>query len=199
MTTNQLNKINAVALAGSLRKDSINRAALRASAALAPTELDLTELSIAAVPFFDADVEAQGDPESVVELKTRVNEADALLLFLPEYNGSFSAVAKNAIDWLSRPAADGSFVLNGKPVGIVSASPGPRGGQGVRSDAQRILGYMTDALFDETFGIASAFDKFDGEYLLSDSTTVASLSDWLQRFHAHAESSVSIGPRIERR
>ena len=58
------------------------------------------------------------------ELKEAVTAADGLLLVTPEYNNSIPGVFKNAIDWLSRPAADIQRIFGGKLVALIGASPG---------------------------------------------------------------------------
>jgi NAD(P)H-dependent FMN reductase len=85
----------------------------------------LAQESIAGVPLYNADDEAeQGIPAPVVRLKDAIAGADGLLLVSPEYNHGVPGVAKNAIDWLSRPAADIPRVFGGRPVAICGASPG---------------------------------------------------------------------------
>ena len=63
--------------------------------------------SIASIPLYNGDDDASsGIPEPVARLKDAIAAADGLLLVTPEYNNSLPGVAKNAIDWLSRPPAD---------------------------------------------------------------------------------------------
>ena len=63
-------------------------------------------------------------PGPVARLKDQIAAADGLLSATPEYNNGIPGVAKNAIDWLSRPAADIGRVFGGKPVALFGASPG---------------------------------------------------------------------------
>src|SRR5690349_1227572 len=113
-----------VGIAGSLRKGSFNAALLRAAARSMPAGSTLEQATIAGIPLYDADVEAQGIPPLVAALKDRVAAADGLLLVTPEYNNSIPGVLKNAIDWLSRPDADIPRVFGGKRVALIGASPG---------------------------------------------------------------------------
>ena len=84
--------------------------------------------SIAGIPLYDGDVEAgQGLPAPVAVLKDRIAVADGLLIVTPEYNSSIPGVLKNAIDWLSRPAADIPRVFGDRPVALMGATPGPAG------------------------------------------------------------------------
>ena len=117
--------ITLVGISGSLRKGSFNSAVLRAAAELMPDESTLNIESIAGIPLYDADEEAaSGIPKAAARLKDAIAAADGLLLVSPEYNNSVPGVAKNAIDWLSRPPADIGRVFGGKPVAIAGASPG---------------------------------------------------------------------------
>jgi len=114
-----------VGMSGSTRRGSFNAALLRAAAAAMPQGAQMRIASIAAIPLYNGDEEAaHGIPEAVGALKEAIAAADGLFLVSPEYNNSVPGVAKNAIDWLSRPAADIARVFGGKPVAIAGASPG---------------------------------------------------------------------------
>jgi NAD(P)H-dependent FMN reductase len=114
-----------IGIAGSVRRGSYNGAVLRAAASLMPPDSVLAIESIAAIPLYNGDDEAaRGVPDVVARLKDAIASADGLLLVTPEYNNSMPGVAKNAIDWLSRPAADIPRIFGGKPVAICGASPG---------------------------------------------------------------------------
>src|SRR5512145_1045094 len=114
-----------VGISGSTRRGSLNSALLRAIAAQMPRGAELRIESIASIPLYNGDDEAaRGIPEPVGRLKDAIATADGLLLVTPEYNNSLPGVAKNAIDWLSRPPADIGRVFGGKRVAIAGASPG---------------------------------------------------------------------------
>ena len=116
---------NIVGFSGSLRQGSFNSALLRAAAALMPEGSRLDMKSIADIPLYNGDDEsAHGVPPAVAALKDAIAAADGLLVCTPEYNNSIPGVAKNAIDWLSRPADDIPRVFRGKPVALLGASPG---------------------------------------------------------------------------
>ena len=117
--------VTLIGLSGSLRRGSFNSAVLRAAASMMPSDSELRIESIAAIPLYDGDAEsAYGIPEPVSYLKDAIATADGLLLVTPEYNNSIPGVAKNAIDWLSRPPGDIARVFGSKPVAIAGASPG---------------------------------------------------------------------------
>jgi chromate reductase, NAD(P)H dehydrogenase (quinone) len=115
--------LNILAIAGSLRTDSFNRKALQTAKQIASelnttvVELDLKTLDL---PLFDADLRANGFPESVKKLKDTIALADVLLIATPEYNHSIPGVLKNAIDW----ASDKTNPFAGKVAAIFGASNG---------------------------------------------------------------------------
>lgn len=101
-----MSQLKAVALSGSLRKDSYNRKVLQIAKKIAAEhgidvlEADLKEL---ALPLYDGDIEDKyGLPEPVKKLKDLVENADIVIIASPEYNHSVSGALKNAIDWLTR-------------------------------------------------------------------------------------------------
>ncbi len=110
--------MNLLALAGSLRAQSINAAFCRAAAQLAPAGLEVTVYpGLGRLPLFNPDLEA-APPAAVIELRSAVGAADALLIASPEYAHGVSGVMKNALDWL---VSFEGFV--GKPVAVVNTSP----------------------------------------------------------------------------
>ncbi len=183
--------LNIAGFAGSLRKASYNSALLRTTVELAAPEMTVTPIDISGIPFFDADVEKEGDPSSVRQLKDAVREADGLVIFTPEYNGSVSAVTKNAIDWLSRRTGDTGSPLSSKPVGIVAATPGRRGAKGAREHLSYVIGLMSNSLYGETLGIASVNTKFGDGQQLTDPTALSEMEDWLAGFGQHVRRSIS--------
>src|SRR5947209_4110485 len=116
--------INILGIAGSLRRQSYNRSALRAAKQLAPEGVTVKIFEIDGIPGFNEDDE-KNPPAKVVELKKRIRAADALLFVTPEYNYSVPGVLKNAIDWASRPYGDSAW--SGKPAAIMGASMGTFG------------------------------------------------------------------------
>ncbi|MCB8945620.1 MAG: NAD(P)H-dependent oxidoreductase [Ardenticatenaceae bacterium] len=115
------NNIHILGFAGSLRQKSYNRALLRNAQTLLPAHTTLEIFDLAAIPFFDADVEAIGTPPSVLHFRDRMRQADALLIASPEYNYSITGILKNAIDWASRKGPEGQSPLDDKPVAIMGA------------------------------------------------------------------------------
>ncbi|MFO7286703.1 MAG: NAD(P)H-dependent oxidoreductase [Gammaproteobacteria bacterium] len=120
--------IRLVGFAGSLRQGSYNRKLLAAAQRLMPADAVLEILPIDVVPLYNGDDEAStGIPRPVAALKEAIAAADGLVIATPEYNGGIPGVAKNVIDWISRPPSDIPRVLYGKPVALMGASPGRLG------------------------------------------------------------------------
>ena len=111
--------LSVLGISGSLREASFNTGLLRAAQEVAPKGMEITIFAINDLPFYDGDVEAHGDPVSVVALKSAIRDADALLFATPEYNSGTSGALKNAIDWASRDRDERS--LMGKPATIIGA------------------------------------------------------------------------------
>lgn len=116
--------IRILGFAGSLRKNSFNKALLRAAVELVPKGAVLETFDLEGIPLFNQDLETQ-PPQKVKDFKAKIRAADAILIVTPEYNYSIPGVLKNAIDWASRPYPDNSF--DGKPVAVMGASIGMLG------------------------------------------------------------------------
>jgi len=131
--------ISILSFAGSLRKNSYNRALLRAALQLLPKNAKLEIFDLEGIPPFNQDLENHV-PERVREYKKRIRAADAILIATPEYNYSVPGVLKNAIDWASRPHGDNAF--EGKPVAIMSASTGMLGGARAQYHLRQMFVYL---------------------------------------------------------
>jgi chromate reductase len=121
-----MGNLKAVAISGSLRKDSLNRKALKIAKKIAQElgiEVIEVDLKVFNLPIYDGDIEDAGMPEKVVELKEIVESADILIIASPEYNHSISGALKNAIDWLTR----GNNSLTKKIAAIFGVSSGSFG------------------------------------------------------------------------
>lgn len=127
---------NVVVIAGSLRKESFALKVANALAKLAPDTLRLEVVTLHGLSFFNQDLEAT-PPADWLAFREKLQKSNGILFVTPEYNRSIPGVLKNAIDVGSRPPGKSSFL--GKPVGIVSASPGPLGGVSAAKHLQNIL------------------------------------------------------------
>ena len=179
---------NIVGLCGSLRRDSYNAALLRAAARLVPDGSRIDARTLHGVPLYDGDLEtAEGIPPAVAALKDAVAAADGLLLVTPEYNNGVPGVFKNAIDWMSRPAADIVRVFAGRPVAVIGASPGGFGTQLAQNAWLPVLRTLgTAPWFEGRLMVARAGQVFDGEGRLVDAGIERRLGEFLAGFCAHA-------------
>jgi NAD(P)H-dependent FMN reductase len=156
--------VRLIGFAGSLRQRSFNRALIRAAAAVMPGGSSLEVLSIDAVPLYNADIEhGDGIPSVVTVLKDRLAAADGLVIATPEYNGGIPGVAKNVLDWISRPPADMARVTYGKSVALMGATPGGFGTAFAQAAWLQTLRTMRMRLWVEAgpFYVSRAPSSFD--------------------------------------
>ena len=192
-----------VAFAGSLRRGSFNRALIRAAEELAPEGMTIEEIEIGGLPFFNADVEGEGDPSAVAAFKERLREADGVLIATPEYNDGIPGVLTNAIDWGSR--LPGRAPLSGKPVAIMGASPSQVGTARAQLHLRQLLSHVhARTLPPPELIVAAAHQRFDADLRLTHEATRAVLAALLERFArwivrersaVEAERAEMLGPR----
>jgi chromate reductase len=127
---------NVVVIVGSLRKESFSLKIANALAKLAPDSIKLDVVTLHGISFFNQDLEA-APPADWVAFREKIQKSEGVIFVTPEYNRAISGVLKNAIDVASRPPGKSSFL--GKPIGIVSNSPGPLGGVSAAKTLQNIL------------------------------------------------------------
>lgn len=170
-----------VAISGSLRKASFNRAILFALADVAPSGLAVEIQPIAEIPFFNQDVESQGTPEPVQRLRDAITAADGLLVATPEYNAGVPGVLKNTVDWLSRPP--GRSVLAGKPSAILGVTPGQLGTARAQAQLRAALEFSSAPILPgpQVF-IGRAREKFDADGRLTDEKTRDYLRTFMEAF-----------------
>ena len=156
--------------AGSTRTQSYNRQLAKAAADLARAagaSVTLLELGDLDIPLYNADLEAQGTPPDVMKLKEVLDEHPAWIICSPEYNGSYTALLKNTLDWASSPIKgdavwqDGTRSFRGKVVGMLSASPGALGGLRSQSHLGPLLTNLECWLAPKAFALGSAGSAFD--------------------------------------
>jgi len=182
--------IKVLGVAGSLRRASLNRGLLRAAQAQAPEGLAIEIFDLAAVPLYNGDVEAAGDPQGVAAFKQAIQASDGVLMVTPEYNHGVPGVMKNAVDWASRPPQ--SAALARKPVGIIGASPGMTGSARGQSQLRPAFEFTNSYCMPQPeLLVFRAHEKFDAEGVLTDEATAVYLRryldaflEWVRRFRA---------------
>jgi chromate reductase len=180
--------ISILGFAGSLRKDSFNKAILRAAVELLPEGAELDIFDLEGIPPFNQDLESQL-PERVKKFKGKIRAADAILIATPEYNYSVPGVLKNAIDWASRPYGDNVF--SGKPLALMGASIGMLGTARAQYHLRQTLVFLNVyALNQPEIIIPFVSEKIDNNGKLTDAKTrekikelLESLISWTKRLN----------------
>ena len=122
---------------GSLRRGAYSSAVLHALAEAVRERVHVEIVTLEKIPLYNADLDGEHKPEAVVALKNAIRACDALVLSSPEYNYGMPGVLKNALDWASRPGYQS--VLKGKPVLILTSSPGMLGGARAQAQLRQTL------------------------------------------------------------
>ncbi|MGE0741403.1 MAG: NADPH-dependent FMN reductase [Hyphomonadaceae bacterium] len=164
---------------GSLRKGSVNRQFAEALAKIARPKLELRIVEIGDLPLYDQDLEAEL-PAAVQRFKAQIEGADAVLFVTPEFNRTFSAAIKNAIEWGSRPWGRNSWT--GKPAAIVGATLGAVGTAAAQSQLRSVVSAVGAALVAQPEVYLNYRDGLivDGE--VTDANFVGLLEDWVAKF-----------------
>lgn len=170
--------------AGSTRAQSHNRRLARAAADMARdagAQVTLLDLADHELPLYNADLEARGTPEAARRLKQLFHRHPAWLVCSPEYNGSYTGLLKNTIDWVSSPIkgdpewSSGTKPFAGKVVGLLSASPGALGGLRSLSHLTPLLMNLQCWVAPKQFALGKAAEAFDDQGRLVSATAQASV------------------------
>lgn len=174
---------NIVTIAGSLRKDSFSLKIANALAKLAPASLKLDVITPAGISFFNQDLEG-APPADWLAFREKLQKSNGVLFVTPEYNRSIPGVLKNAIDVASRPYGKSSFL--GKPVGIISNSPGLLGGVSAAKHLQNVLpGISGPVLQQPEIYLSGVGDAFDADGNLTKDSLKTVLQQYIDAFAAH--------------
>lgn len=184
-------ELRVVGIAGSLRRESYNRRLLAAAVELAPEGLRIEPVEVLRLPLFDQDLEADGDPDEVLAMRSALDGAGGVLLATPEYNFGVPGPVKNLVDWASRPPGRGPLV--GKPVMLMGASTGRLGGTVQAQSSLRISLAVCGAavLPSPPVLVAEAAQRFDGDELTDEATrkvlgvALARFAEWIRSVRPH--------------
>jgi chromate reductase, NAD(P)H dehydrogenase (quinone) len=189
-------ELTILGISGSLRADSYNTAALRAARELLPAgaEMDVFD-RLSEVPLYNQDME-KDPPPAVVDLKRRIERADAILIATPEYNFSVPGVLKNAIDWASRPSNSWA----GKPAAIIGASTGMLGTARAQYHLRQMFVFLdVHPVNKPEVLIPMARDRFDDQGNLTDEASrkflaqlMENLVAWTERVGSPARETVGV-------
>ena len=170
--------VHILGFAGSLRKESYNKALLETAAELMPKNAEFMTFDIEGIPPFSQDIETR-PPEKVVDFKNRIKASDAILIATPEYNYSIPGVLKNAIDWASRPPTDNVF--NNKPVAIMGASTGMLGTARAQYHLRQCFVFLNVHTVNRPEVMVNyAREKFDTDGKLTDEKTRKSIAGLIE-------------------
>jgi chromate reductase len=174
-----------VTIVGSLRKESFSLKIAKAMAKLAPASLKLDVTTLNDISFFNQDLEA-APPADWLTFRDKLQRSNGVLFITPEYNRSIPGALKNAIDVASRPYGKSSFL--GKPVGIVSNSPGPLGGVSAAKQLQNILPGIAGVIMGQPeIYLNGVGDAFDDKGELAKEALQKVLQQYLEAFAAFVE------------
>lgn len=176
-------------IVGSLRKESFTLKIANALAKLAPPALKLDVVTLHGISFFNQDLEAN-PPADWVAFRERIQKSAGVIFITPEYNRAISGVLKNAIDVASRPYGKSSFL--GKPVGIISNSPGPLGGVNAAKTLQNVLPGISGPIMGqpETY-LNLVGDAFDEKGNLTKESLQKVLQQYIDAFAVFVEKQNS--------
>ncbi|MDD2712341.1 MAG: NAD(P)H-dependent oxidoreductase [Simplicispira sp.] len=158
--------------AGSTRQQSFNRRLAHEAAAMARAagaQVTLLELADLDIPLYNADLEARGTPPDVLRLKALLHAHPAWIVCSPEYNGSYTALLKNTLDWASSPVSgdatwsDGTLPFRNKVVGMLSASNGRLGGLRSQNHLGPLLVNLECWLAPRSYALGGAASAFDDQ------------------------------------
>jgi chromate reductase len=176
---------NVVVIPGSLRKESFSLKVANALARLAPDTIKLNVVTLHGISFFNQDLEAT-PPADWVAFREKLQKSEGVLFVTPEYNRSIPGVLKNAIDVGSRPYGKSSFL--GKPIGIVSNSPGPLGGVNAAMNLKQILpGYAGSIMGQPEIYLNGVGDAFNDKGELVKESLQAVLQQYIDAFAAFVQ------------
>jgi chromate reductase len=184
--------VKILALSGSLRRGSFNTALARAAGELAPDGVEVEFYDgLGLLPHYDQDFDQEDVevPRPVADLRRHIDEADALLVVTPEYNGTMTGVLKNAIDWASARHR-GSWLRN-KTVAVAGATTGQYGAIWAQQDAKRVLGIAGARVVGGELPVSTAHERFDAHGNLVDPLLAERLREHLATL-VHEAQPVSV-------
>ena len=142
-------------ISGSLRSGSHNTSLLREAGRHMRDGVEYAIYDgLREIPPYDEDLDAEGTPAAVADLKRAITEADGVLFATPEYNSSIPGQLKNAIDWVSRPFATNP--LRNKPVAVIGSSTGMFGAMWAQAELRKVLAATGARVVDAELSVPKA-------------------------------------------
>lgn len=174
--------------AGSLREGSYNKKVVKFALKLTRelhTETEFLDLRDLEIPPYDGDLEQTIFPESVKKFKEKIRSANVVLISSPEYNHASPGVLKNALNWSSRPYGDAAF--EGKLVGLMTASPGNRGGAMALIDLKNSFVEMGAKIYPLTVSVPNIINVMDEQGNITDPKLVERIKDFVSSLTSAAK------------
>jgi NAD(P)H-dependent FMN reductase len=176
-------------ISGSTRKGSFNTKLVKYSYDYAidiGIESKLIDLADYEMPIYQGDWENEnGLPQDIKKLKEIFFNSKGFFISTTEYNGFFSPLLMNTIDWLSRPETKDETSLKAfrnKVAMIVAASPGKLGGIRALPHLRLFLNNVGVNVLPSEMGISFAMKNFDDDGNLLDEGLKEMLYNHINRF-----------------
>ena len=178
---------------GSLAATSINRLLAKALVRVAPSELQMAEISFKDLPLYSYDYDKSYPPVATA-FKDAIAAVDAVLFVTPEYNRSIPGALKNAIDWASRPYGTNAFTR--KPSAVIGTSPGKIGTAVAQQHLRSILAFCNSPLMNSI----EAYIQFEDGLInedgyVSNESTRGFLQNYMAEFHGFIARVYTALPR----
>lgn len=170
--------VQLLVLVGSNRAGSFNAHLADLAVAELPGDVEVRRFDLDTLPFYAEHFDTDALPDVVAAFRRAVEEADAILLATPVYNGAMSAQAKNAIDTASRPRA--SAPIHGKPVAVLTAAYHRGAGTQLLADAARVLTIAGAVPVDGGVVVAPHVEAFDEDGSFKDESVAIELADFIR-------------------
>ncbi len=115
-------------------------------------------------------------PDGLQEFSEKVRQADAFLFVSPEYNGSYTAALKNAVDYLK----EGEFAR--KVIGVVSVTTGSLGGIRAAMAMQQLVLGLSAYPVPQMLPVGHVTQRFDEAGQLLEPAFEKSIQTFLKHF-----------------
>ncbi|CCB90367.1 NADPH:quinone oxidoreductase [Waddlia chondrophila 2032/99] len=169
--------VKVLAFSGSTRTGSYNQSLIENAAEIARTsnaEVTVINLKDYEMPFYQAELESsQGMPRNALRFRQLMLDHNRIIIATPEYNGSLTAILKNALDWASRTeqAEFSNEAFKDKKFALMSASPGKGGGKRSVDHLAQVLASLGGKVVEDKVVVPQAYQAFDcNQNLKNDST-----------------------------
>lgn len=138
---------------------SINKTLATYTASLIPgAKVETLDLNDYEMPIYSQQRESEfGIHELAKAFFNKIAESDAVVISFAEYNGTYTSAFKNIFDWASRIDMK---VYQGKPMIMLSTSPGASGAASVLASAVGSAHYF-DAKVKGSLSVPSFYSNFD--------------------------------------